>query len=373
MAPISSAAQAHLSRLITVLRFPLLAFVVFIHSEVPEGWRVPREEVTFATSTLYEVFREIMAAHVGAIAVPLYFFLSGYLFFLSKDHLPFTLAVYRRKLRSRVRSLLLPYLFWNTLLLLLFWGLEVVAPNAGNPLARPFSTYAWYDFLACYWDVQLADPLRFAGFPICLQMWFVRDLMVMAVLSPLLYVVLRHGKFLFPLLLAVLFVSEWGTGWIGLDTRCWCFFSAGAYCAIHGKDFYVPLRSVFPLLCVLFIGLTVGSLTYGDAFPHWLGNSAVIVGAAALVGGVGRWLESHRITVRPLFLASGFFVYAYHGIAISFFRKLSARFLPLTGEVEMTLYSICQGVAVIALGVLLFALLRKASPRFAAFITGGRG
>jgi fucose 4-O-acetylase-like acetyltransferase len=48
---------------------------------------------------------------LGGIAVPLFFFISGFLFFLNIEN--FNLQSYGNKLQTRGKTLLIPYLFWN--------------------------------------------------------------------------------------------------------------------------------------------------------------------------------------------------------------------------------------------------------------------
>ena len=51
-----------------------------------------------------------MSHVISRAAVPTFFLISGYYFFLNTR---FTLATYKDKLRKKIRTILLPYLLWN--------------------------------------------------------------------------------------------------------------------------------------------------------------------------------------------------------------------------------------------------------------------
>ena len=103
-----------LSAAITWLRFPLIFFIILLHC-----YSVVRMEGTGATyfCTLYP-----FSLWLGETGVPGFFFISGYLFFLSKKS-------YGQKLKTRVHTLLIPYLLWNGMLLALY----LIAYAAGYP------------------------------------------------------------------------------------------------------------------------------------------------------------------------------------------------------------------------------------------------
>lgn len=106
------------SKTIDLLKFVLIIGIVFIHvapaTLVIEGvyYGVNSEKSLFYYNSQF--FSNVL----GRISVPLFFFISGYLFFLDSK---FDLQAYRKKIRSRKRSLLIPYLFWNTFTIIMYF------------------------------------------------------------------------------------------------------------------------------------------------------------------------------------------------------------------------------------------------------------
>lgn len=82
-----------LSETIGVLRFPLMVCVVLIHTILPN-----QKEYL-----LVDIFDSYFVESFVRIAVPLFFFISGYLFFLGTER--FSLEEYREKLKNGSRQL----------------------------------------------------------------------------------------------------------------------------------------------------------------------------------------------------------------------------------------------------------------------------
>ena len=123
----------------------LSVLVIFVHSThftVPALQAVPKTDF-FSTSFLIKM-EYLFSEFLGQIAVPGFFFLSGFLFLKGL----YDLKDWARKWKSRVFSYILPYLIWNTAMTLLYlffgkaeWSLKSIAE--GMFLYR-FNPVFWY-------------------------------------------------------------------------------------------------------------------------------------------------------------------------------------------------------------------------------------
>ncbi|MDR2814197.1 MAG: acyltransferase family protein, partial [Prevotellaceae bacterium] len=86
------------SNVITFLRFPLIIGVLFIHA-MP-GMDFGAEE----NIPVFYLCRNFFSGVLGSVAAPLFFFISGFLFFQNING--FTKYDYLRKLKSRGKTLL---------------------------------------------------------------------------------------------------------------------------------------------------------------------------------------------------------------------------------------------------------------------------
>ncbi|MDR1527495.1 MAG: acyltransferase family protein [Dysgonamonadaceae bacterium] len=102
------------SEVIEAMRFPLIMLVIFIHVR-PTSW-LP-VEIKFSDAGIYRILSEMISHNLGAIAVPCFFLFSGFFFFYKmKENWNFNF--YLTQLKKRFRTLLIPYLIWNLLMVL---------------------------------------------------------------------------------------------------------------------------------------------------------------------------------------------------------------------------------------------------------------
>lgn len=152
---------------IDICKLLLILAVVLIHSDFLGEY----DDV----APLGALFIKWLCQSIAGCAVPTFFIISGYLFF--KGLVRFSPEVYLSKLRRRCHTLLIPYLIWNIIALVLLWvkwycfhmpGLGVFTNDGINLTA----------LLKGFWITSAGYPFEFA-------FWFIRNLIVFVVLSPL--------------------------------------------------------------------------------------------------------------------------------------------------------------------------------------------
>lgn len=87
------------SRNINLLKGLSIVLVVFIHADL-RSMISKYMELTPAVDAYFETLTRILVDN----AVPMFFFISGFLFFLRKN-------TYKSKFRSRFKTLVIPYIF----------------------------------------------------------------------------------------------------------------------------------------------------------------------------------------------------------------------------------------------------------------------
>ena len=208
--PIISAAIAR-------MRLPLIIGVVLIHCNVPEllrAWNGSQPDTSLWTTNAIGSISLLLDRTVTSV----FFFISGFLFFLNTNG--FTLSQYKEKLRRRVATLLVPYILWNTVFFVLHSAKSILAAPSdctttdAIALLRTFPSAFWN-----YADLCPAD----------LPLWFVRDLIVVALFTPLIHAFAKGRRaFIFiPLLFAWLwFLPQWRA--VGVNPQAFLYFSLGA-------------------------------------------------------------------------------------------------------------------------------------------------
>ena len=373
------------SRTISYLRFPLTLLVIMAHFNVAErGFMY--HGVEYCTDRpdwfiwLTNLFSEVMPK----IIVPVFFIISGYLFFFRGE---FNGSVYRQKLRKRVRTLLIPYLLWNlipilihVLYLLPFAFHQTVSEEIHITPIRLFHT-----FFANYpnegiFVVPRLDTSGSSGFPypVNLPMWYVRELMVMVLLSPVVFwLIQRMGKWIIMLLGLVYFFyyplvmpeGSWGV----LLSQAAFFFTCGAYCGIHRINFVVALKRFTFVPLLYFVVASIDAFTKGAVYNLYIFQADVLLGTVAAVVIAARFIELGRVHVNQTLANSSFFVYALHTCVLFEVSKIVFIVFRLGDNVwSMLILYVATPLFTAALCVALYLLLKRFVPSLCNLLTGGR-
>jgi peptidoglycan/LPS O-acetylase OafA/YrhL len=278
--------DAHLSKKIAVLRLAAVACVVVFHA------------YPGADGGSTEAFLSLALARW---ALPFLGVLSGYLFF--RTFKP-TAAGYVAKLRSRTRTILIPFLIWSGLTVL--FALATADPEFGGPIDSLGEAFS-------HWLLR----------PVATPLWFLQALMGCVVLSPLVYLVVRTLRgWVLPLAAA-----WWVTGvqpealWPWISAVALPPFIAGAAIALLRPDMAWARRAApLPLAAALtaaWLGAAALFTLYGLDLGPWMRAAmlpVVVLGAFAMWTGLdalGRPLSAvPRLATASLAVAPlAFFVY----------------------------------------------------------------
>lgn len=213
MISINQSSDYIISQMIEYLRIPLIILVVFVHIGV-EGYSNYDKNADFLTVIGFFSYICDIVSFIANCAVPSFFLISGYLFFRNIDRFDF--VIFLRKYKSRIKTLLVPYLFWN--LLVFLWGCLIFCINSKSILdicdyLKQFDIY----------DVFVAG--RNTGTPYYMIMWYVRDLIFLTLLTPLFYFVFKYLKAFAFIPILILYISVNYLHWLG--TLSIAFFSFG--------------------------------------------------------------------------------------------------------------------------------------------------
>jgi fucose 4-O-acetylase-like acetyltransferase len=178
---------------ISALRLPLIVLVTYAHSYggVAEGY-----SLIGSGWDSYEILKIAMSQTLVKVAMPTFFVMSGYLFFANVEK--FNKEIYQQKLWRRIKTLLIPYIIWNLL------------------MAAKLKMFS----LSIFWT------------PANMPLWFLRDLMIVSLLTPIIYIGVRKlGYWLFVLLIPIYLTGIWAIQ-PGLNPYAICFFTLGAFLSI---------------------------------------------------------------------------------------------------------------------------------------------
>lgn len=343
-----------LSRSIETLRFPLILLIICLHCYTSTS------DITRGNETYFRLIYPI-SLWMGETGVPAFFFISGLLCFYSQK-------TYSQKLKSRIRTLLIPYLCFNGMVLsgylcLMCLGKSVVI------LGKDLADYTLIDYLRAFWDRGTWDSGN--GSPVLCPLWYIRNLMVLVILSPIIYYVLKYTKLLFPVVFGLLWINAHDTAY---TFQSLVMFSLGAYFPICDRnpievfDKYKRLSmSAFLFLAFMdFLHLFV-PVPYALSF-HRL---SLVANTFICISFLGEFLYRHQL-YSSFLSKSAFFVFCIHYPFVTNLRPIYRMIYGQSDIVHVFLYlGTVIGVTIVC--ILVFVLLKRIMPSFVKVVTGNRG
>jgi Acyltransferase family len=346
-----------------LLRFPLIVGVVLVHSSETSVSLSQGQVGVRQAGWLGDFLINILSEGLGRSAVPLSLIFAGYLLAQGFDG---SYSGYTQRLKSRVHTLLLPFLFWNLFALGVYALAQALPATAGFMSGRhtPVASFHLRDYAQAL--------LAVGGAPIAYQFWFVKDLMLLVVLSPL----LLRGLKLAPLPILATLSFLWFTGlWTSevIAGRAALFFCVGLALGCHGADLFRLDRHAKPITLLYAVLLTACALPVFASWQPYLRFLTIAVGVPAFLCWSAWMVKSLRLTASLARLSTAsFFVFAGHEPFLTVARKLAYVIVkPTTSWAVMSLYLLVP-LLVIGTLVLLHRALSAQWPGFTGFITGGR-
>lgn len=329
----------YLSEKIRILSFLLTVLIVILHTNM----------ANLCTGGV-RFLQEVMTAEVTRIAVPLFYLISGFLFFINYQN---TWDDYMRKLRARTRSLLIPYI-----LFLLCGSLAMFV------LGHVYTIDALWEIIKH--GIRLSPPIFY-------PLWFLRDLYVMVLIAPIVYWVIKKV----PILLIVPIIV-WLLGknpFLFPMTEAMLFFSVGAF--LSTKVTWLEQTehsgawgciSLWLLLC--FLNRCVSE--YVIRLPYATHCVILLLGIYAI------WILydklhpkfSERVKSARIYKYS-FFIYLLHEPILTIFKKIGMLALGSSSWSIGVIYVIAPILTVFVVYGIGLAL-NTYCPQVLAFITGGR-
>lgn len=299
------------SQAIDLLRFPMAAAVVVLHYSLTQ-----MSNATGPLRILCIFFQE----GVCRLAVPCFFFISGYLFF---HHLQiWDRSVWLEKLKRRIHTLLIPYILWIIIDFFAYWFYALFQGNA-IPLWDQFVKFGG---IKIFWSVNGGIPLGIRGVPLNGSLWFIRDLMFFNIAAPLIHLFVTKSKHFGILAVCSIFLLLQG-----IIPEGFVFYLAGAYLQIAKKNIS---RLVWPKRKILyaasfFLLIALYLLIQTPFWGRFIKNIFLFVGIGSIFC-ISTYLSGKR-KMRPFLVRSSFFIYVAHEILI--FRQIA---IPLVNKIPFS-------------------------------------
>ncbi len=304
--------------------------------------------------------------------VPVLSMMSGWLFF-AFDPSTATTAL-RQRVGRRFTSLYVPLVFWNALFLAILFALYSFAPT--HPLISELNI----DFSTAGLRQYVNAVFAVSKHPVGFQFWFVRDLFVTALVSPILWVALTRAPLLGALVLGLSWIADFNL-WIFFRTDVAFFFFLGGIIRTRGialqigRDATITLGIAYLVLMVL---RTLAPYVTDGAGPTAEALLDVATRGSRVVGALACWGVFQRVAVTDFggrvarFGSFAFFLHAVHYPFLGEAKIVLWRFLPAETDAWMLAHYAVSVDVTVAFGVGCGYALARYWPAAFALMNGGR-
>ena len=368
--------SSDLSRKLIAVSFFSACCVALLHAFEPTMADTGAPVTAWTTTLLSRI--------MTSFAVPLFFVISGYLFAVKTD-LGQKEKWYPALLKKRTSTLLLPYLAWCTIYAVTCIPFAVLGNHmAGRDLA--FNTCLTEPILS-FRNVCRIYGLHLPTTPSGINLWYIRNLLLLFVLTPLILPVMKRRAtglaFLFLAFFANLLHdwfprSCWQVFQTGFSLRGILFFPLGVYFAFYPVK-PESLRTFRRLSPYLWLALSIvatwfllypGSNT--QSFERILLKIVECLGVCAVwtlpdIIPSFLWFGDHRMA------RDSFFVYvAHYGILLIVMCARAADLLETRLHVPVLGVFFLRFLIPLGLSLLAAELLKRFFPGVYRFLSGGR-
>ena len=356
-----------ISQCIYALRLPLSIAIVVFHSLSINGKQLFGPSFQLSDYSILANMSSINDAFLADMIVPVFFWISGYLFYNWEN--PFSFTIYKNKLRSRFNTLLIPYFIWNLLAILAICIKELPIFQSMVNYSGTQLNISIHRILSCFWayDGSLDVPdvnihlISQTPYPVNTALWYCRDLMLVILITPILIRAIAKMKSAFILFLAFAYFSSWFSG-LNFQIVQFCtalfFFSWGAYSRLDGSRFdgRAGKKSIFLtlFLSLLYLLLAKHDIMILARIVKVINTIIVVYACFALAK-----LYVSRYDVNGSLSGISVFIFMSHCIILPRIIKIMGKILSPYTDISYVLVYVISIILTLSIIWLTYVLLRR--------------
>lgn len=322
------------SKAINSIRFTCIIFLILLHTRITH---LTPPTVTDSLAKLENIF--------NIPFLPILFLLSGYLFFQNisiKFERKQLIHTWFNKLQRRIKTLIIPYIIWCIVAIIYnYYVKEIDFPQ--NPS----------NFIMQFWDANMGHPIGKA-------MWYIKNLILFSMLSPLYFYIIKWGKHLI-LLSIIIFISID----LPIDFPYFnMYLLLGSYIALLGFSLEKIANFFNWKLCLTFyIASKIVQLFFPNVIIPSFFNFTLCT-----IGLIGVYL---KYNFKNTVVATSSFLYFIH----PYFTGIRNIYIKINNTDSIPLYFsiwVLTAITVIIICMFLYFLFKRYMPKLLSIVTGDR-
>lgn len=305
-------------------------------------------------------------------AVPMFFAMSGFFFFKGKN---FNKQTYFIQIKKRIKSILLVFIIFSIISFFICALIYLIIGEGIIPMIDERMVYVLKGGFGFLYPL-LQNPFAF-------QLWFLAQLFIMAIFSPIVYLLVKKLKWIPIVILAGLWLFDLNLNiftYTLFNCDAYLFFTLGAYIAIN--DIHVPglnnsinNKSIKIFTLIFWIAISIFYTILAATLKDKTIIQTFIYKVICILGIINIWLIFDNIKpcenkVINTLKENNFSVYLYHEPLLHIiFMTVTAYYK--SDVIRMVLYFILPCIIILACAYF-GKFLRKKAPKLNRLITGGR-
>lgn len=348
--------NAYTSAKFQVISAFCMVMVVFIHSYNYDIKTIGSE--LYVQHSFIFFFENFVSNGLGRIAVPIFFAISSYLFFINISDL----KQFPTKLKKKLRTVALPCLLWSV------WGLVLYFFLQSIPFSKSFFTK---DLVSTYSTSKIFSTVFLN--PIPYQLWFLQNLFILMLISPIIYFLIKF--FGYGLLLSTMFLWFIHGNQNIIFIESLNYFVLGASIAVlHPGAVLFKFRKQFWIMGIAWgIVLMFSTMTIDNEKFDSLRRINILVGIPAAWTLYDVMFSQTDWSKMKYFkhLKYSFFIYIFHEPSLVIIKKALLHLLP-KNQFSIILTYIAAPIIIVLISIIIGNFINKNFKKFYAVLTGGR-
>lgn len=245
---------------------------------------------------------------------------------------------------------MVPYLLWN------FIGYIIYAIKIG---------FDFEDLFHSFWVIDI--PGRSGSSPIDGPLWYVRNLMIMVVISPIIAYMIKFTKWYLILIMTILWIIQIPPFNKGIGIAFY-FFSLGGYLRVF--DYHVEnLQRYAKYLIIAYPIYVIYAFLMQSKSDSWDFQLGILLVIGAIFSLTIHFIKcgSGNCKFTKILSETSFFIYCLHDLLLQFLKPF---FSEILGTGDFAYLSLI--VVDIALCLGFFYVLKSISPKVISLLMGGR-
>ena len=242
----------------------------------------------------------------------------------------------------------------------------------GHPmmiLGKSVADFNLVDYLRAFIDRGNWDAGN--GVPMLCPYWYIRNLMVLCILSPIIYYGIKYLKWILILALFLWWIS---IPYNGMIASSLLFFSIGAYSSIEQKNPITMLRKykmAFLIVWIIVLLIDWAHCLWDIPYFLYVHRLSLVLNIFLLLL-IGSYLGNKQYKGHKLLNNSAFWIYTVHYPMTLAIGAVVSRYLKDISDWQMFVFYWCGVLCVTALCVVSYAILYRLCPKVLSFVTGNR-